>query len=78
MKYYDESIDKYYTEYELRKMLLVEETNDILNNINDYVEGQIDIKHQSEIINNCVNNDLYWVINQLNDCWGFNIISEVE
>ena len=63
-----------YTEDEIRKMLLVEETNDILSYPEDYVNNGLDIDYQCECIKKAVKSPIEEVLKMLNENWNIPVI----
>ena len=76
--YYDLDEDKYLTERDIRKLSLKEETNDILNNINNYLDSTLSIESQTDLIKNCIYGDIENIVDNLNRSWGYNIATQEE
>lgn len=65
--------NKIYTEKQIRKLDFEENSNDLVNNKNDIIEGIISVESVCESIINSLNADIEDVIKDLNYCWGYNI-----
>jgi hypothetical protein len=76
--YYDLDEEKYLTERDIRKLSLKEETDDIINNINNYLDGTLSIESQTDLIKNCVYGDISNLVQGLNDSWGYNIATQED
>lgn len=76
--YYDLDEERYLTEREIREFSLKEEINDILNNINKYLDNILSIENQTICIKNCVCGDIERLVEKLNNCWGYNIVTQEE
>lgn len=76
--YYDLDEERYLTEREIRELSLKEETDDILNNINNYLDETLSIASQTDLIRNCVYGDINNLVQGLNDSWGYNITTQEE
>lgn len=61
-------------EKELRKMLLLEETNDIINNVDDYVNKDLPLDEQLRCIKTALDGDIDMVIEMANSSWNIPIV----
>lgn len=73
MKIYDYDDDKYYSEDEIRQAYLKREIEDIINNIDDYYKGFLNLERQCEKIKNIKFQDINNIIYELNCYWGYNL-----
>ena len=73
MKVYKDSYRGFIKDIEYRKMLFIEETNDLFNNADDYVKGTMDLKTQLNCLEIAKNGSIEEVIDRLNSSWGYNI-----
>ena len=69
MKYLIEDTNKIVNERELRIMLMQEETDDIINNIDDYMDGNLDLGNQLHCIDTAKNGDIEEIIKMLENNW---------
>lgn len=69
MKYLIEDTNKIVDERELRRMLIEEETEDIINNIDDYVDGNFDLGNQLHCIDTAKNGNIEKIIKMLGNNW---------
>lgn len=67
-----------YTEQELRRIYLEEETQDILRNSTDYVNDILDISTQAAYLNLAVYGNIKDIVRNLNESWNYNIRIFVE
>ena len=65
---------KLVNEKELRKMLLLEETNDIVNNVDDYVNKDLPLDEQLRCIKTALDGDIDVVIEMANSSWNIPIV----
>ena len=65
---------KLVNEKELRKMLLLEETNDIINNVDDYVNKDLPLDEQLRCIKTALDGDIDVVIEMANSSWNIPIV----
>ena len=65
---------KLVSEKELRKMLLFEETNDIINNIDDYMNGDLSLDNQLKCIKDCLDSSIDNLIETANSSWNIPVI----
>lgn len=69
-RYYDESCGMFAEEEDIRRTLLEFETKDILDNLEDYVNGFISIYGQVSLLELACDGDLQEVVDNLNENWG--------
>lgn len=69
MKYLIEDTNKIVDERYLRKYLFQEEIGDITNNLDDYLDGGLDIEWQFDCIRTAKYGDMKDVIKALNESW---------
>lgn len=69
MKYLIEDTNEIVDERYLRKYLLEEELGDITNNINDYLDGGLNIEWQFKCIRTAITGHMEDVIKALNESW---------
>lgn len=69
MEYLIEDTNKIVSEKELRTILMQEETTDILNNIDDYMDGALLLENQFHCIKTAKNGDIMEVIDLLGTNW---------
>lgn len=72
-EFYDNSINRFYTEKEIRQIDFEENINDLRHNKKDIFEGIINVQSVCQCIVNSLNADIKEVVNDLNKCWGYNI-----
>ena len=71
---YDCDIDKYLSEKEIRLSYLKEELWNIMDNIDDYLSGDLNIEHQTECIKTAIQcTDIKHIVKNLNKLFGYNI-----
>jgi len=74
LKIYDCDRCKFVTENEIRKDYLREETSDIFNNFEDYIDGNLNIDSQIKCIKSAITcTDIKYIVKKLNELWGYNI-----
>ena len=80
MKYLIEDTNEIVDERYLRKYLFEEELGDITNNLDDYLDGGLDIEWQFDCIRTAKNGDMKDVIKVLNESWNVPIkeVEEIE
>lgn len=62
------------TENQLRQMVLTEETNDILNNCAEYVNGELNIIYQCGCLQKAINSDIYEILEMANSSWNIPVM----
>lgn len=65
---------KIINEKQLRKMLLLEETNDIINNVDDFMNNDLSLESQLDCIQNALNMSVDEVIDTLASSWNISIV----
>lgn len=65
---------KLITEKELRRILLREETQDILNNDIDYINGDLSLDNQLKCIKDTLDSSIDNLIETANDSWGIPVM----
>ena len=73
LKFYDNDSNKFITEEEIRKLDFENNVEDLNSNIDLILDKTINIKNVCKCIENSINADIEYVIDDLNEFWGYNI-----
>lgn len=73
LKFYDNDSNKFITEEEIRKLDFENNVGDLNSNIGLTLDKIINIKSICKCIENSINADIKYVIDDLNEFWGYNI-----
>lgn len=75
-KYFDRIDRNWYEEKELRKFCFDYETQDLRNNLDNFVDGLYNIEGQCDILKLTLNGDIKKVVERLNEYWNYNLVPE--
>jgi hypothetical protein len=77
MKRFFDRIDRnWYEEKELRKFYLDYETQDLRNNLDNFLEGTYNIEGACDIFKLAINGNIDLVADRLNANWNYELVSE--
>lgn len=77
-RYFDRIDRNWYEEKELRKFCFDYETQDLRNNLDNFVEGIYNIEGQCDIITQTLKGDIKEVVERLNLYWNYSLVSEED
>lgn len=75
-KYFDRIDRNWYEEKQLRIDLINREVDDLINNLEDFKNGELDVDYQTNCIRRGVMGAIEEVVENLNLYWNYELVSE--